>query len=49
MEETTKYKFIQKNLFDVEYWSLEMLKLKKLKFSRNVVAITGGFGAMLNL
>ena len=34
VEETTKYKFIpEKDLFDVEYWSLEQAKIKKLKNS----------------
>ncbi len=49
VEETTKYKFIpEKDLFDVEYWSLEQAKLKKIKkiLQGNVVVITGGFGAI---
>ena len=49
VEETTKYKFIsQKDLFDVEYWSLEQAKIKKEKkiLQGNVVVITGGFGAI---
>ena len=34
VEETTKYKFIpEKDLFDVEYWSLEQAKIKKTKNS----------------
>ena len=47
--ETTKYKFIpEKDLFDVEYWSLEQAKIKKAKkiLQGNVVVITGGFGAI---
>ena len=51
VEETTKYKFIpEKDLFDVEYWSLEQAKIKKAKkiFQGNVVVITGGFGAIGN-
>ena len=32
VEETSKYKFIpEKDLFDVEYWSLEQAKIKKAK------------------
>ncbi len=32
VEETSKYKFIpEKDLFDIEYWSLEQAKIKKLK------------------
>ena len=32
VEETSKYKFIsKKDIFDVEYWSLEQAKLKKEK------------------
>ncbi len=49
VEETTKYKFIpEKDLFDVEYWSLEQAKIKKIKkiLQGNVVVITGGFGAI---
>ena len=49
VEETTKYKFIpEKDLFDVEYWSLEQAKIKKVKkaLQGNVVVITGGFGAI---
>jgi len=49
VEETTKYKFIpKKDLFDVEYWSLEQAKIKKAKktLQGNVVVITGGFGAI---
>ena len=51
VEETTKYKFIpEKDLFDVEYWSLEQAKIKKAKkiLQGNVVVITGGFGAIGN-
>ncbi|WP_440926262.1 bifunctional aldolase/short-chain dehydrogenase [Candidatus Pelagibacter sp.] len=49
VEETTKYKFIpEKDLFDVEYWTLEQAKIKKTKkiLQGNVVVITGGFGAI---
>ncbi len=49
VEETTKYKFItEKDLFDVEYWSLEQAKIKKDKkiLQGNIVVITGGFGAI---
>ena len=49
VEETTKYKFIpEKDLFDVEYWSLEQAKIKKTKkiLQGNVIVITGGFGAI---
>ena len=49
VEETTKYKFIpEKDLFDVEYWSLEQAKIKKNKkvLQGNIVVITGGFGAI---
>ncbi len=49
VEETTKYKFIpEKDLFDVEYWSLEQAKINKAKkiLQGNIVVITGGFGAI---
>jgi len=49
VEETSKYKFIpEKDLFDVEYWSLEQAKIKKAKkiLEGNVVAITGCAGAI---
>ncbi len=49
VEETTQYKFIpEKDLFDVEYWSLEQAKIKKVKktLQGSVVVITGGFGAI---
>ena len=49
VEETSKYKFIpEKDLFDVEYWSLEQAKIKKAKkiLEGNVVAITGSAGAI---
>ena len=49
VEETSKYKFIpEKDLFDVEYWSLEQAKIKKAKkeLQGNVVVITGSFGAI---
>jgi Uncharacterized conserved protein len=44
VEETSKYKFIpEKDIFDVEYWSLEQAKIKKAKkiLEGNVVVITG--------
>ena len=45
VEETSTYKFIpEKDLFDVEYWSLEQAKIKrkkKLLEGNNVVVITG--------
>ena len=49
VEETSKYKFIsEKDLFDVEYWSLEQAKIKKAKkiLEGNVVVITGSVGAI---
>jgi len=49
VEETSKYKFIpEKDLFDVEYWSLEQAKIKKTKkiLQGNVVVITGSAGAI---
>ena len=49
VEETSKYKFIsEKNIFDVEYWSLEQAKIKKEKklLEGNVVVITGSTGAI---
>ena len=49
VEETSKYKFIpEKDLFDVEYWSLEQAKIKKAKkpLEGNVVVITGSAGAI---
>ncbi len=49
VEETSKYKFIsEKDLFDVEYWSLEQAKIKKTKkiLQGNVVVITGASGAI---
>jgi NAD(P)-dependent dehydrogenase (short-subunit alcohol dehydrogenase family)/ribulose-5-phosphate 4-epimerase/fuculose-1-phosphate aldolase len=49
VEETSKYKFIpEKDLFDVEYWSLEQAKIKKQKkiLQGNVVVITGSAGAI---
>jgi len=51
VEETSTYKFIpEKDLFDVEYWSLEQAKIKKIKktFEGNVVVITGSSGAIGN-
>ena len=49
VEETSKYKFIpEKDIFDVEYWSLEQAKIKKAKkiLEGNVVVITGSLGAI---
>ena len=49
VEETSTYKFIpEKDLFDVEYWSLEQAKIKKAKklLEGNVVAITGSTGTI---
>ena len=49
VEETSKYKFIpEKDIFDVEYWSLEQAKIKKTKkiLEGNVVVITGSLGAI---
>ncbi len=47
VEETSKYKFIsKKDIFDVEYWSLEQAKIKKeiKELAGYVVVITGAFG-----
>ena len=49
VEETSSYKFIsEKDLFDVEYWSLEQAKLKKPKklLEGNVVVVTGSTGTI---
>ena len=49
VEETSKYKFIsEKDLFDVEYWSLEQAKIKKQKklLEGNVVVISGATGTI---
>ena len=49
VEETSAYKFIpEKDLFDVEYWSLEQAKIKKAKkiLEGNVVVITGSTGTI---
>ncbi len=49
VEETSKYKFItKKDIFDVEYWSLEQAKLKKEKkeLEGSIVVITGAFGGI---
>ena len=49
VEETSSYKFIpEKDLFDVEYWSLEQAKIKKKKklLEGNVVAVTGSTGTI---
>ena len=47
VEETSRYKFLsKKDLFDVEYWSLEQAKLNKAKkeLQGNVVVVTGSTG-----
>ena len=49
VEETSTYKFIpEKDLFDVEYWSLEQAKIKRKKklLEGNVVVITGSSGTI---
>ena len=49
VEETSTYKFIpEKDLFDVEYWTLEQAKIKKQKklLEGNVVVITGSTGTI---
>jgi len=49
VEETSTYKFIpEKDLYDVEYWSLEQAKIKKQKklLEGNVVLITGSTGTI---
>jgi len=49
VEETSSYKFIpEKDIFDVEYWSLEQAKIQKNKkiLQGNVVVITGSAGAI---
>ena len=49
VEETSTYKFIpEKDLFDVEYWSLEQAKIKKKKklLEGNIVVVTGGTGTI---
>jgi len=49
VEETSNYKFIsEKDLFEVEYWSLEQAKIKKAKklLEGNVVVITGSTGTI---
>ncbi len=49
VEETSSYKFIpEKDLFDVEYWSLEQAKIKKKKklLEGNVVVVTGSTGTI---
>ena len=49
VEETSKYKFIpEKDLFDVEYWSLEQAKIKRKKklLEGNVVVVTGSTGTI---
>ena len=49
VEETSTYKFIpEKDLFDVEYWSLEQAKIKKTEklLEGNVVVITGSTGTI---
>ena len=49
VEETSSYKFIpEKDLFDVEYWSLEQAKIKRKKklLEGNIVVITGSTGTI---
>ncbi len=49
VEETSRYKFLpKKDLFDIEYWSLEQAKIKKEKkeLQGNVVVVTGSMGAI---
>ena len=49
VEETSSYRFIsERDLFDIEYWSLEQAKIKKAKkiLEGNVVVITGSTGAI---
>ncbi len=49
VEETSSYKFIpEKDLFDVEYWSLEQAKIKKKKklLEGNIVVVTGSTGTI---
>jgi len=49
VEETSTYKFIpEKDLFDIEYWSLEQAKIKKKKkiLEGNVVVVTGATGTI---
>ena len=49
VEETSKYKFLpEKDIFDVEYWSLEQSKIKRKKklLEGNVVVITGSTGTI---
>ncbi len=49
VEETSRYKFIpEKDLFDVEYWSLEQAKIKRKKklLEGNIVVITGSTGTI---
>ena len=49
VEETSQYRPIaEKDLFDVEYWSLEQAKIKKasLPLQGNVVVITGACGVI---
>jgi NAD(P)-dependent dehydrogenase (short-subunit alcohol dehydrogenase family) len=49
IEETSSYKFIpEKDLFDVEYWSLEQAKIKKQKklLEGYIVVITGSTGTI---
>lgn len=49
VEETSSYRFIsERDLFDIEYWSLEQAKIKKKKklLEGNVVVITGSMGTI---
>jgi rhamnose utilization protein RhaD (predicted bifunctional aldolase and dehydrogenase)/NAD(P)-dependent dehydrogenase (short-subunit alcohol dehydrogenase family) len=49
VEETSAYRFIsERDLFDIEYWSLEQAKIKRKKklLEGNVVVITGSTGTI---
>ena len=49
VEETSTYKFIpEKDLFDVEYWSLEQAKIRRKKklLEGNIAVVTGGTGTI---
>jgi rhamnose utilization protein RhaD (predicted bifunctional aldolase and dehydrogenase)/NAD(P)-dependent dehydrogenase (short-subunit alcohol dehydrogenase family) len=49
VEETSSYRFIsERDLFDIEYWSLEQAKIKRKKklLEGNVVVITGSTGTI---
>ena len=49
VEETSQYKTIpKKDIFDIEYWSLEQAKIQKEKkiLAGNIVVVTGGTGTI---